>query len=203
MSERSRAFGRRAAGEINTQATRALAAAALVLTVLAGMWLLEIVDQLIGNQLDVYGIRARHVGDLPQIFTAPFLHGSFDHLIANTIPFAALGFLAALRGMGKFLMTSLIVIVIGGLGVWFTGPPNSETLGASILVFGYFGYLLGRGVFERHIFDLLIAIAVVVLYGGIVYGVFPNDSRISWQGHLFGLVGGLIAAFLLRRRDRV
>ncbi|GAB2821290.1 rhomboid family intramembrane serine protease [Actinocorallia aurea] len=202
MGEKGRAFGRRAAGELGTQATRALAAAALVLTVLAGMWLLELADQLMGNQLDQYGIRARHTGDLPQIFTAPFLHGSFDHLIANTIPFAALGFLAALRGMSKFLMTSLIVIIVGGLGVWFTGPPNSETLGASILVFGYFGYLLGRGVFERHIFDLLVAVAVVVLYGGIIYGVFPSGPRISWQGHLFGLVGGLIAAFLLRRRDR-
>ncbi|MDX6741913.1 rhomboid family intramembrane serine protease [Actinocorallia sp. A-T 12471] len=202
MDERSRAFGRRAAGDIGTHATRALAAAALILTVLAGMWLLEAVDLLIGGQLDHYGIRARDPGDLPEIFTAPFLHGNFDHLIANTIPFAALGFLAALRGIGKFLAMNLIVIVIGGLGVWFTGPPNSETLGASILVFGYFGYLLGRGVFERHLFDLLVAVGVVVLYGGIVYGVFPSDPRISWQGHLFGLIGGLVAAFLLRRRDR-
>ncbi|MCD0452379.1 rhomboid family intramembrane serine protease [Actinocorallia sp. API 0066] len=200
MSERSRAFGRRAAGEIGTQATRALAAAALVLTVLVGMWILEGVDYVLGGQLDTYGIRARDVGDLPQIATAPFLHGNFEHLMANTVPFAVLGFLAALRGLGKFLTMNLIVIVVGGLGVWFTGPPNSETLGASILVFGYFGYLLGRGVFERHIGDGLIAVAVVLLYGGIVYGVIPTDARISWQGHLFGLIGGLIAAFLLRRK---
>lgn len=200
MNERSRAFGRRAAGEIGTQATRALAAAALILTTLAGMWLLEGIDYVVGGQLDRYGIRARDTGDLPEIFTAPFLHGNFEHLMANTIPFAVLGFLAALRGPGKFLLMNLIVIVVGGLGVWFTGPPDSETLGASILVFGYFGYILGRGIFERHLGDGLIAIVVVVLYGGIVYGVVPTDARISWQGHLFGLIGGLIAAFLLRRR---
>ncbi|MEO3785971.1 rhomboid family intramembrane serine protease [Actinocorallia sp. B10E7] len=200
MSDRGREFGRKAAGELTVQATRALSGAALVGGMLALMWLLEAIDYILGGWLDLFGIRALYLPDLPQIFSAPFLHGNFEHLIANTVPFAVLGFVAALRGPGKFVLMNLIVIVVGGLGVWLTGPPDSETLGASLLVFGYFGYILGRGFFERHLGDTLIAVAAFVLYGSILYGVLPTDSMISWQGHLFGLVGGLMASFVLRRR---
>lgn len=201
-SPRSRELGTRAAGELATQATRALAAAALITVFLAAMYALETIDYLQDGRLDQYGIRAHDVNDLPDILSAPFLHGSFEHLMANTIPFAVLGGIAAFRGPGKFLAMNLIVIVIGGLGVWFTGPGNAETLGASILVFGYFGYLVGRGLFERHIADVLIAVAVGLLYGGILISVVPTDEMISWQGHLFGLIGGIVAAFTLRRRRR-
>lgn len=200
MSDRSRAFGRRAAGELTVQATRALSGAALVGGMLALMWLLEAIDYVMGGWLDSFGIRAHYLPDLPQIFSAPFLHGNFQHLMANTVPFAVLGFVAAFRGPGKFLLMNLIVILIGGLGVWLTGPPDSETLGASLLVFGYLGYLLGRGLFERHLGDTLIAVAAFALYGGILYGVLPTDRMISWQGHLFGLIGGLVASYVLRRR---
>ncbi|WP_106396366.1 rhomboid family intramembrane serine protease [Actinocorallia populi] len=200
MSDRGRAFGRRAAGELTVQATRALSGAALVGGMLALMWLLESIDYVLGGWLDLYGIRALYLPDLPQIFSAPFLHGNFEHLMANTVPFAVLGFVAALRGPGKFVLMNLIVIVIGGLGVWFTGPPDSETLGASLLVFGYFGYILGRGFFERHFGDTLIAVAAFIVYGGILYGVLPTNTMVSWQGHLFGLIGGLTASYVLRRR---
>ncbi|MFC0038357.1 rhomboid family intramembrane serine protease [Actinomadura rayongensis] len=180
-----------------TQGARAVTAAVLVLAVTAVMWLLEIVDVATDNSLDRYGIQPRDVADLPDIFTAPFLHGGFDHLTGNTVPFVVLGFLAAWRGIAKFLGMSLIVIVTGGLGVWFTGSAN--TLGSSILIFGFFGYLLGRGVFERRVLDIVIAVAVVAFYGTLVFGVLPSDPRISWQGHLFGLIGGVAAAWALRR----
>ncbi len=200
MSDRGRAFGRRAAGELTVQATRALSAAALVGGMLALMWLLEAIDYVLGGWLDTFGIRALYLPDLPQIFSAPFLHGNFEHLMANTVPFAVLGFAAAIRGPGKFVLMNLIVIVIGGLGVWLTGPPNSETLGASLLVFGYFGYLLGRGFFERHLGDAVIAVAAFALYGSILYSVLPTNTLVSWQGHLFGLIGGLVSSYALRRR---
>ncbi|WP_067814711.1 rhomboid family intramembrane serine protease [Actinomadura kijaniata] len=184
-----------------THGARALTGALLVTAVTAVMWVLEFVDVATGGSLDRFGIQPHDVDDLPDILTAPFLHVGFGHLMSNTVPFLILGFLAAARGVGKFLAASLFVIVVGGLGVWFTSPVN--TLGASILVFGFFGYLVGRGVFERHLLDILIAVAVVVLYGTtMLFGLLPSDPSISWQGHLFGLLGGLLASWVLRRRAR-
>jgi membrane associated rhomboid family serine protease len=197
-SPRLRRFGDEAVGT----ASRALAAIALIALMLTVMWGLEVADYVTDGSLQSYGLEAHNVDDLPDIFTAPFLHANFDHIMGNTIPFAILGFLAAVRTIGKFLAMNLIVIIVAGLGVWFTAPANSITLGASVLVFGYFGYLIGRGVFERSLLDAALAVAVIAFYGGIVYGVLPTDLPISWQGHLFGLLGGLWSAFLLRRRRR-
>lgn len=195
-----RQVSRNASQGLATHATRAMSAAVLVGCALLAMWVLEVADYLMGGSLDSYGIRAHDVNDLPDIFSAPFMHGGFPHLMANSIPFLVLGFLTALRGIGRFFATNLIIIVVGGLGVWFTGPPNAETLGASILIFGYFGCLLGRAIFERQIMDLLIAVGVGVVYGTMILGVLPNQPGISWQGHLFGLIGGVLAAWMLRRR---
>jgi membrane associated rhomboid family serine protease len=194
----------RAAG-LADHATRGLSAIALVMSMLAGMWALEITDYVMVDDdgaggLDRYGIRAHHVSDLPHIFSAPFLHAGFGHLMANSIPFLVLGFLAACPGIGKFLLANLVVILVAGAGIWLTGPSNGVTLGASILIFGYFGYLLGRGVFERHLADIGIAIAVAVAYGTMIFSVLPSNPSISWQGHLFGLLGGLLSAWILRRR---
>ncbi|MEV5570742.1 rhomboid family intramembrane serine protease [Spirillospora sp. NPDC052269] len=180
-----------------TQGTRALAAATLILFVTAGMWVLEGIDYVANGRLDQYGIHPHDVGDLPDIFTAPFLHVGFGHLMANTVPFLILGFLAAFRGIAKFLAASLVIIVVGGLGVWFTS--SALTLGSSILIFGFFGYLIGRGLFERRLLDIALAVAVVAVYGTMLVGVLPSDPSISWQGHLFGLIGGVLAAWMLRR----
>jgi membrane associated rhomboid family serine protease len=185
-----------------THATRAVSAVFVVGFALVAMWVLEIFHYVIGNSILAYGIQAHDPSDLPHVFTAPFLHANFNHLLANTVPFAVLGFLSALRGMAKFLGMNVIVMIVGGLGVWFLGPSNGVTIGASILVFGYFGYLVGRGLFERRLLDIVIAIVVGVLYGtAIAASVLPNNPQISWQGHLFGLIGGVIAAWTLRRRN--
>ena len=177
---------------------RALTSAVLIVSVTAVMWVLEAFDYTLNGWLDRFGIQPRDVGDLPDIFTAPFMHGGFGHLMANTVPFLILGFIAAARGIAKFLAMSLIVIVVGGLGVWFTSSAN--TLGSSILIFGFFGYLLGRGLFERRALDIGIAVAVVAVYGTMLFGVIPGEPGISWQGHLFGLIGGVLGAWFLRRR---
>ncbi len=87
--------------------------------------------------------------------------------------------------------------MVGGLGVWFLSSAN--TLGSSILIFGFFGYLVGRGIFERRLLDIGIAVAVVAVYGTMIFGVIPGDPGISWQGHLFGLIGGVLASWFLRR----
>ncbi|QXJ22754.1 rhomboid family intramembrane serine protease [Actinomadura graeca] len=188
---------RRSEGLLETGA-RALAAALLVGGVAAAMWVLELFDVYANDQrLDQFGIQPRDVADLPDVFTAPFMHAGLAHLTANTLPFLVLGFLAAVRGIAKFLASTLIVIVVGGLGVWFTSSAN--TLGSSILIFGFFGYLVGRGLFERRLADIAIAVAVVAVYGTMLFGVIPSDPAISWQGHLFGLIGGVLGAWFLRR----
>jgi membrane associated rhomboid family serine protease len=180
-----------------THGVRALSAAIIIGVVTVGMWVLEIADYVMNNALDDYGIRPHDVSDLPDIFTAPFLHGGFGHLIGNTLPFVILGFLAAARGVVKFLVASLMIVVVGGLGVWFLSSAN--TLGSSILIFGFFGYLLGRGLFERRLLDLAIAVGVVLVYGTMIFGVLPSDPSISWQGHLFGMIGGVLSSWVLRR----
>jgi membrane associated rhomboid family serine protease len=171
------------------------------------MWALEVTDYVLtddngANSLDRFGIRAHQVDDLSHIFSAPFLHAGFGHLMANSIPFLVLGFLAALRGIGRFLLANLIVVLIAGIGIWLTGPSHGVTLGASILILGYFGYLLGRGLFERKLADIAIAVVVAVIYGTLIFSVLPSNPSISWQGHLFGLIGGLLSAWALRHRRR-
>src|SRR5699024_9096825 len=110
--------------------------------------------------------------------------------------------LAAFSGLGRFVGASVIIIVASGLGVWFFGPPGLPTVGASGLVFGYFGFLVLRGIIERRTLDLAIMIGVIVLYGGLIFGVLPGDDGISWQAHLFGFIGGLVAAKALPKRER-
>src|SRR5690606_38877503 len=130
------------------------------------------------------------------------LHHGLGHVAANSLPLLVLGFLAAVRGLGRFVLVSAVIVAVSGLGVWTIGPPNTLTIGASGLVFGYFGYVAGRGVFDRRISDIVITVVVVFLYGSILWGVLPGDPTISWQAHLFGLIGGLLAAWLLRTPPR-
>ncbi|WP_016909172.1 rhomboid family intramembrane serine protease [Streptomyces xiaopingdaonensis] len=180
----------------NGSASRTRTAFQLVLGWLALLWVLEIVDQATGNALDTFGIEPRKTDELVDIVPAAFMHFGFDHLVANTLPLAVLGFLAAVRGPGRFVAVALITIVISGFGVWLIAPPGSNTAGASGLIFGLFGFLLVRGFVDRRITDVAIGAVVAVFYGSILWGVLPTESGVSWQGHLFGLVGGVVAAFV-------
>ena len=159
-------------------------------------WLLEIGDALIpGHWLDNQGIRPHTIAGLFGILFAPFLHGGFAHLAANTVPFLILGFLVMVRGLSTFVGVSLLIVVFGGLGVWLFGSTNTDHIGASGLIFGYIGYLLGRGYFERGFWAIVIALLVAVIYGSALWGVLPGDPRISWQGHLFGFLAGFGTAW--------
>jgi membrane associated rhomboid family serine protease len=174
----------------------AKAAAKLILAWTALLWLLEGIDQASGNALDTLGIQPRRESELLDIIPAAFTHFGFAHLMANTLPLLVLGFLAALRGTGRFLAVSLMIIVVSGLGVWLIAPTGSNTAGASGLIFGLFGYLLVRGFVDRRITDVALGGVVAVLYGSILWGVLPTSGGISWQAHLFGLAGGVLAAFV-------
>jgi len=161
------------------------------------IWLLEAIDWVLGGKLDQFGILPRQVSGLWGIGAAPLLHVGFAHVAANTIPFLVLGWFVLLRGVKTFVLVTLITMLVSGLGTWLIGPSASIHLGASGLVFGYFGYLLTRGYFERSWEAIVWSIAVALLYGGMLVGLFPNSMGISWQMHLFGFLGGGLAAYLL------
>jgi membrane associated rhomboid family serine protease len=175
-------------------------AALIMLLLLAGMWMLELLDQLSGNQLDQLGIHARDVDGMPEILTAPFLHAGWDHLISNSLPFVVLGFLVLLSGLARWLVSSLIIIVISGMTAWLLTPANTIILGASGLIFGWLTYLLARGLWSRRPAQVVIAVLVLLVYGGLIWGVFPGNAGISWQAHLGGAAAGVFAAWLLHRR---
>ncbi|MER6448225.1 rhomboid family intramembrane serine protease [Streptomyces venezuelae] len=186
-----------------TQADRAKAAAKLMLGWVALLWVIELVDLATGHALDGYGIIAREADGLTGIPLAPFLHFGFDHLASNTVPLLVLGFVAALSGIRRFLAVCAAVTVVDGLGVWLVSPSYSITAGASGLIFGLFGYLLVRGFVERRPLGVVVAVVIAAVWGGTVFlGVLPTDSGVSWQGHLFGLLAGIVTALYFRRPDR-
>ncbi len=168
----------------------------LLLAAVAAMWALEVLDLLTGHALDAWGIRPRSLRGLVGIPLSPFLHGGFAHLLANTLPLFVLGMLVSLRGTGQLVRVSLVVVLVGGAGVWLVG--NSNHIGASGLIFGYFGYLLLRGLFDKSVMSLLLGLGVLLVYGGLIWGVLPSDPHVSWQAHLCGLVAGGIAARIVR-----
>lgn len=171
----------------------------VVVAMVAAMWLLELIDLIPGIDLDRWGIRPRTVSGLVGIPLAPFLHAGLGHLIANTIAFLVLGFLIAASGTQRIIQVTVIVTIVAGLGVWLTGGAGSVHLGASGVVFGYLTYLVTRGFFQRHAGLIVMGILVFLVYGGILWGLLPRPG-ISWQGHLFGAIGGIVAAWLIHGR---
>jgi len=181
-------------GELKTQATILGGFAAL-------MWILEIIDLIVfRGVLDRYGVRPRSLIGLRGILFMPFLHGGLGHLIANTPTFLILGWFVMLRQTSDFFVVTGITMLVGGLGVWLVGSPYTFHVGASGLIFGYLGYLLLRGYFERRVASIFLSITAGLLYGGLIWGVLPSRPGVSWEGHLFGFIGGAIAARLLAQR---
>ncbi|MFJ6635376.1 rhomboid family intramembrane serine protease [Streptomyces sp. NPDC091376] len=182
---------------------RARTAGKLMLGWVALLWALEAVDFASGHSLDAYGITPREPGELGDIVSASFLHFGFAHVAANSVPLLVFGFLAALGGVRRFLAVAALIIVADGIGVWLISPPNTNTAGASGLVFGLFGYLLVRGFVDRRLVDVATGLVIGAIWGGsILLGVSPANTEVSWQGHLVGLVAGVVAAFVFRRPKR-
>jgi membrane associated rhomboid family serine protease len=171
----------------------------LLVAIVAVMWVLEVINSLDSNALDTDGIYARNVARLWGVLTAPFIHASFAHLIANTIPFVFMGVIIALRGAARLALVTAIVIVVGGLGTWLIAPGGVSTIGASGVVFGYATYLLARGFFDRSALELLTGVLVGVVWGGALLASLVPHPDVSWQGHLCGAVAGIVAAWALAR----
>ena len=168
---------------------------------LALLWLIELADVLSGNLLDYLAIRAQDPQGLVFILTAPFLHFGWQHLISNSVPFFVFGWLVLMSGLNRWLVTTAISILVSGLLAWALTPAGAYIAGASGLIFGWFAYLLVRGLWTRDWRQILIAVALVVVYGGMIWGVLPTQAGVSWQAHLGGAIGGVISARVTARRN--
>ena len=166
---------------------------------LAVIWILQVANWADGYRLDTeFGILPEHVSRLGEIFTAPFLHFSWQHIEGNSVPLFVLGVLAAYRSIPRFLLLTLIVAVTSGMAVWLFQSSNELTVGASGIIFGYFGYVLLRGFIDRNLIDIGVGLVAGVLYWTILEVAIPGTPGVSWIGHVGGLVGGVLAAWVLR-----
>jgi membrane associated rhomboid family serine protease len=183
---------------------------ATILTFVALLYVIELVDQLAGHRLDRNGIRPLETDGLKGILFAPLLHASWSHLLANTVPALVLGFLVTLAGLGRFVWATAIIWIVGGFGTWLIGDiggcrMETNHIGASGLIFGWLTFVLVFGWLTRHIWQILLSLVVLFVYGGILLGAVPVLDRcggVSWQGHLCGALAGVLAAYLLSRPER-
>lgn len=171
--------------------------------------LVQLANSLSHYWMDAHlGIQARSVDGLDGILAAPLLHGSWAHLLSNIVPLLIFGFLIMVGGVRQFIAVTVLVWIISGVGVWLTAPTVGLTVGASGLVFGWLAYLVSRGIFTRTLSQILVGVALLAIWGGVFWtgivhvALGPGNTGISWQGHLFGAIGGVLAAFLVARADR-
>jgi len=149
--------------------------------------------------IDAFGVRPRSTFGLIGILAHPFLHAGVGHLIGNSFALLLFGSMVMLKEESHLYITSVIAVLVGGLGIWIFGR-NANHIGASGLVFGLFGYLLSTGWFEKKIGSLILSIVVLVGWGSMLWGMLPTASFVSWEGHLFGFAGGVLSARLLARK---
>ena len=182
----------------------------MLLALVAAMWVVAAANAILEYDLNQYGVVPRTLEGLRGVPLGPFLHGGFGHLLSNTGPLLILGGLVAMRGHTSFLGVTAFIVIVGGLGLWCVGRPwpwddiqNVVHVGASGLVFGYFGYLVARGWYERSFLSIIVALLVILVFGsGIFLGLLPSGSYISWEGHLCGLLAGVLIARLTRGQFR-
>jgi membrane associated rhomboid family serine protease len=183
---------------------QAIEGLALLVGITAFMWVIEGINSLDSQRLDSWGgIHARNLGDLWSVGTSWFLHANFSpHLVDNTIPFLFMGAFIALHGAKRLALVTVIVIFVGGLGTWLVSPSNVYTVGASGVVFGYATYLFARGLFDRNIAELLVGVVVGFVWGAALLSSAVPHQGVSWQAHVCGAIGGVVAAYVLASRAR-
>lgn len=166
------------------------------------IWIVSLYGLLVDQGLQfALAVRPRSVKGLAGVLGMPFVHGSMTHLLANTVPMLIFGGILVSRGIGYFFKVSLAIMVLGGAALWLFGR-DSAHIGASGVVFGYFGFLVVRGFYERRLSSLAAALFVIVLYGGMIFGVLPRDDHISWEAHLVGLLAGGLWARAIHALER-
>lgn len=161
------------------------------------LWAIELANALLDQRLNNFGIHPRSIGQLQGILFAPFLHGSWWHLIGNTFPLVVLSGLILAKDRGEWIAVTVLTAIVSGFGTWLFGGGNTVHIGASGVVFGYFGFLVTRAYFERSLGSIAVALLVVMMFGGMIWGILPVRVGISWEGHLFGMLGGIAAAWAI------
>ncbi len=179
-----------------------VASAVVMLAFTAVLYAVEAVDQVTSLGLDRDGIVSRNLDGLWGIVWAPYLHAGWPHLLANTVPFLVFGFLAMAGGIRQWFAVTALIWLVSGFGVWLLGPPDTYTVGASGVIFGWLVFLLARGFFARSVRQIGLAVVLFALWGSVLFGVLPGQPGISWQAHLFGALAGLLAASMVARADR-
>ncbi|WP_410576981.1 rhomboid family intramembrane serine protease [Amycolatopsis sp. lyj-108] len=179
------------------------AAAIVALAFTALLYLVELVDVVLPADLDQSGgIVAREVSDLDGVIWAPLLHAGWGHLFSNTVPVLVFAFLAMSAGIGRWVLVTAIIWVLSGVGVWLIAPSGTVTVGASGVAFGWLAFLLVRGIFNRAVGQVLVAVVLLGIWSGMLWGLLPGTPNVSWQGHLFGALSGVFAAWVMARMDR-
>lgn len=166
------------------------------------IWIVQTINYLLGGLLTNFGIHPRDMYGLAGIIFAPFLHANWAHLISNSLACAVLLFLVAFGGRQAAWLSSVIIALVAGLGTWLIGPSYSVHIGASSLIFGWVTYLIFRGLYTRKLVHILLGLIVAVVYGSVLWGVLPGTPGVSWQGHLFGALGGVLAAGVMGKRQQ-
>ncbi|MDX8377729.1 MAG: rhomboid family intramembrane serine protease [Mariprofundales bacterium] len=168
-------------------------AALFMLRLLACLWLIFLTDALLGGWLtQMLGLVPRTMRGLLGIAFAPLLHGSLYHMMANSVPFFVLGLLIYWRDPFLFLITTLVIAIGSGLAVWIFARQGVH-IGVSGIIFGYFGFLASNGWVEKDWRALLVSVFVIIAYGGMIFGILPVSTYISWEAHLFGFIAGILA----------
>lgn len=168
-------------------------------TAVGAFWTTFVVNTMLGGALTQFGVVPRTLSGLRGILFAPFLHGNLAHLISNTLPFLALGWMVMLRDSRHFIPVTLYAMLGAGLGAWLLGAPGSVHIGASGVVMGYLGFLLLAGVYKRSFGSIALSLITAGLWGGLVMGIAPSQPGVSWQAHLGGFIGGILAARAYRK----
>lgn len=182
---------------------RRLRTGAIVMASVVGvLWLIEGVDTLTNHALDAFGIRPWSLLGLDGILFAPLLHASFAHVAANSLPLFVLGTVIWASGLRQWVVSTVTGWVTSGILAWLLTPIHYLVLGASGVIFAWITYLIVRGFLSRRWQHIVLGLVVAFLYGSVLLGVFPMSSGVSWQGHLGGAVGGVLAAWLLFRREQ-
>lgn len=174
----------------------------LLVCVVIVLWTIELANSLMNNALNNLGIRPRNIVGLQGILFAPFLHGNWRHLISNTFPLVILSWLIMARDRSEWIAVTVLTAIASGLGTWLFGGAATIHIGASGVVFGYFGFLVARAYFERSMGSIAICLLVLALFSGMIWGILPVQVGISWEGHLFGLLGGIAAAWTIAALNR-
>lgn len=172
-----------------------------IIVLVALIWVVEAVNIFLGHGLVSWGILPRSFSGLMGIPLAPMLHGGFWHTLSNTLPLLCLGALTLARGQRMFWQTTVTVTLLSGALVWLFGR-EAYHVGASGLVFGYFGAILARAVIERSLSSMAIGIITVMAYGGLIWGIVPLRSYVSFESHLFGLIAGIFIVWLKVKLNR-